>query len=105
MITVSVLYPQTEGATFDWTYYLGNHMPLVGRKLGAALKGVSIEQGLTGATPGSPPAFVAMAHLSFDSVETFQAAFGPHAEEIMGDIRNYTSIEPIVQVSEAKSGS
>jgi uncharacterized protein (TIGR02118 family) len=46
---------------------------------------------LAGATPGSPPTFTAMGHLYFDSVEAFQAAFGPHAGEIMGDIPNYTS--------------
>lgn len=84
MIRVSVLYSRKEGARFDWIYYFSSHMPLVDRKLGTALKGVSVEQGLAGGIPGSPPAFVAMAHLSFDSVEAFQAAFGPHAAEITG---------------------
>ena len=105
MIRVNVLYPQKEGAHFDWAYYTSTHVPMVGRKLGAALNAVSIEQGLAGGTPGSPAAFVAIANLSFDSVPAFQAAFGPHAQEIMADIPKFTSIEPIVQISEVKLGS
>jgi len=43
-----------------------------------------------------------MCHLYFDSVEAFQTAFGPHSETIMGDIPNYTDLQPIIQVSEVK---
>jgi uncharacterized protein (TIGR02118 family) len=38
----------------------------------------------------------------FDSVDAFQAAFGPHAKTIMADIPNYTDIQPTIQISEAK---
>jgi uncharacterized protein (TIGR02118 family) len=41
-----------------------------------------------------------MGHLYFDSVEDFQNSFGPHADAIMGDIPNYTNIEPVIQVSQ-----
>jgi uncharacterized protein (TIGR02118 family) len=105
MIRVSVLYPRKDGARFDWAYYTGKHVPMVGQRLGAALKAVSIEQGLAGGTPKSPPAFVAIANLTFDSVPAFQASFGPHEQEIIADIANYTSIEPIIQISEVKVGS
>jgi uncharacterized protein (TIGR02118 family) len=43
-----------------------------------------------------------MGHLYFDSVEAFQAAFSPHAGAIMGDIPNYTNVQPTIQVSEVK---
>jgi len=102
MIKVSVLYPRTEGSNFDMQYYCENHMPMVRKKLGAACKGVTVEQGLGGAAPGTPPPFVALGHLLFDSVESFQTAFGPHAESIMGDIPNYTAIAPTIQISEVK---
>jgi uncharacterized protein (TIGR02118 family) len=105
MIRVNVLYPRKDGAGFDWAYYTGTHVPMVSRKLGAALLSVSIEQGVAGGAPGSPPAFVAMAHLTFESIAAFQAAFSPHAAEIMGDIPNYTTIEPIIQISEVKVGA
>ena len=102
MIKVSVLYAGGAGSTFDMDYYLNRHIPMVLSKLGTACKSAAVEQGLAGATPGSPPAFSAMGHLYFDSVEAFQAAFGPHAGEIMGDIPNYTNVQPTIQVSEVK---
>ena len=102
MIKVSVFYPDRVGSKFDMDYYCNNHMPMVQQKLGAACKEVAVEHGLSGATPGSRPAYVAMGHLYFDSAEAFQAAFGPHAPAIMADIPNYTDIEPVFQVSEVK---
>jgi uncharacterized protein (TIGR02118 family) len=105
MIRMSVLYPRKEGARFDWAYYTGTHVPMVGRKLGATLKAISIEQGIAGGAPESPAAFVAIVNLTFDSVAAFQAAFEAHAQEIMADIPKYTSIEPIIQISEVKMGS
>jgi uncharacterized protein (TIGR02118 family) len=75
---------------------------MVREKLGAACKGVAVEQGVAGATPGSRPGFIAMGHLYFDSSEAFQTTFGPHAETIMADIPNYTDIQPTIQISEVK---
>ncbi|MDP9203676.1 MAG: EthD family reductase [Gemmatimonadota bacterium] len=102
MIKVSVLYPKTEASTFDLAYYLEKHIPMVRAKLGPACKRAAVEQGLAGAAPGSPPAYAVMGHLYFDSVESFQASFGPHADVIMGDIPNYTTVEPTIQLSEVK---
>lgn len=102
MIKVSVLYPNSAGSRFDMAYYLASHIPMVRQKLGPALKGVAVEQGLGGAEPGTPPAYAARRHLLFDSVEASQRAFGPHAEAIVGDIPNYTNTQPAIQVSEIK---
>jgi uncharacterized protein (TIGR02118 family) len=102
MIKVSVLYPNSEGSHFDIDYYCNNHVPMVKGLLGSALKGAAVEQGLGGAEPGSPPTYAAMGHLYFETVEAFQAAFGPHAEAIIGDIPNYTDVQPTIQVSDVK---
>src|SRR3990172_4989556 len=102
MIKVSVFYPNTEGKKFDMAYYRNMHIPMVQQKLGAACKRVNVEQGLSGGKPGSKSTYIAMSHLYFDSVEAFQTAFGPHAEAIMGDIPNYTDIQPTIQISEVK---
>ena len=56
MIKVSVLYPNHAASRFDMGYYLNKHMPMVQQKLGSALRGSSVEQGLGGMQPGSPPA-------------------------------------------------
>lgn len=102
MIKVSILYPNSDGAEFDLDYYTHVHMPLVGDRMGAACKRIDIESGLSGATPDTPPPYVAVGHLLFDSVDAFQTAFGPHAAEIMADIPKYTNIEPIVQIGEVR---
>jgi uncharacterized protein (TIGR02118 family) len=105
MIRVSILYAGKDGARFDWAYYTGTHVPLVRRLLGAALKSVTVEEGVAGGLPGTPATFIAIGQLTFDSVAAFQTAFGPHAQEIIGDVPKYTSIEPIVQISELKIAS
>jgi uncharacterized protein (TIGR02118 family) len=102
MIKVSVLYPNSSGIQFDTTYYFQKHVPMVQQKLGPAVKGLSVEQGLGGVEPGSPPTYAMMFHMLFDSLDAFQQAFGPHAEAIVGDIPNYTNVQPIVQISDVK---
>jgi uncharacterized protein (TIGR02118 family) len=102
MINVTAFYPSKEGGKFDMRYYCDSHMPMVRQKLGAACKSAGVEEGISGVTRGSPPAFIAMGHLYFDSFEAFQTAFAPHAEAIMADIHNYTDIEPVIQISEVK---
>lgn len=102
MIKVSVLYPYRPGARFDMSYYCEKHIPMVQQKLGGACQQVAAEYGIAGGAPGSPPAFIAMGHLYCESVEAFQAAFTPHAQEIMADIANYTDIEPAIQISDVK---
>ena len=102
MIRVSILYPNNQGARFDVTYYVETHMPLSIRLLSAhsGFKGVSVEHGLGGTAPGSPPTFIAMCHFLFDSIEDFLAAFTPNAPVLQSDMQNYTDIEPVIQFNE-----
>jgi uncharacterized protein (TIGR02118 family) len=100
MTKVSVLYPNGEGKKFDMEYYVNKHMPLVASLLGDVLKTSTIEKGLGGAAPGSTAPYACMGNMYFDSVKDFGEAFGPNAAEIMGDLPNFTNIEPVVQISE-----
>jgi len=102
MIKVSVMYPNSSDATFDMDYYCNNHVAMVKELLGSALKGVAVDSGLAGGVPGQMAAFIVMGHLTFDSVESFQQSFAPHAATIMADISNFTTIQPQIQVSEIK---
>lgn len=83
-------------------YYLNQHIPLVRLKMGAAIKGMSVAQGLIGAQPGTEAAYRVIFSMLFDSAEAFAGAFGPAAAEIQGDIPRYTNLAPIIQVSEVK---
>ena len=77
MIRISILYPNDKGSRFDVSYYVETHMPMSIKLLSAhpGFKGVSVERGIGGAVPGSEPAYVAMCHFSFSSVESFLDAF------------------------------
>ncbi|MGO9037736.1 MAG: EthD family reductase [Steroidobacteraceae bacterium] len=100
MIKVSVMYPSTPGERFDHQYYRDRHMPLVKTRMGAHCSYYTVDRGLEGGAPGAPAPYVAMCHIFCESVEAFQAGFGPHAKEIMDDIPNYTDRAPVVQISE-----
>ena len=100
MIKVSVMYPNTPGARFDHAYYRDKHMPMVKEKLGAACTHYTVDRGLAGGAPGAPAPYVGMCHLYFSSVEAFQGAFAPRAQEILGDIPNYTDLAPVIQISD-----
>ena len=102
MIKVSVMYPNNDGGRFDIDYYCTGHMDLVREKLGAACKRIAVDYGLGGGAPGSQPTYVAIGHLHFDSVDVFQAAFGPHADVIMADLANFTNIQPTIQISDVR---
>lgn len=99
-IKVSVLYPSGDGKTFDMDYYCNKHVPMVAGLLGNAVIGATVEKGLGGGEPGSPPSYVAMGNLYFETMESFQSSFGPNAGKIMGDVPNFTNIEPAMQISE-----
>jgi uncharacterized protein (TIGR02118 family) len=63
---------------------------MIKEALGDALKGLELNIGLAGRAPGEPAPYVAIAHLTFDSVEVFQA-FMPHSATFAADIPNYTN--------------
>lgn len=100
MIKVSVMYPNKPGARFDHDYYRDKHMPLVKARMGERCLYYTVEKGIAGGEPGAPATYVAMCHIFCHSPEDFQAGFGPHAAEILGDIANYTDLQPVLQISE-----
>tara|TARA_B100000686_G_C16566231_1_gene850425 strand:- start:172 stop:486 length:315 start_codon:yes stop_codon:yes gene_type:complete len=100
VIKVSVLYPHEEDELFDYKYWNTTHLSLVQELLGpmGLVKG-EMEEGVSGTDPNSPPPFVAVAHLFFNSTEEVHEAFAIHARTIIADIPNYTNIKPIFQIS------
>ncbi|MFC5478261.1 EthD family reductase [Massilia suwonensis] len=100
MIKVSVMYPNGPDARFDDAYYCERHMPMVKRLMGDTCKYYTVDRALSSGVPDSNTPYIAMAHLYCDSLDAFQAGFGPHTKEIMADIPNYTNQKPVIQVSE-----
>jgi uncharacterized protein (TIGR02118 family) len=92
MIRFSVLYPRTEGATFDHDYYRDKHIPMASAMWG--ISGVEIDRGLDGP-------YVAAAHFRFASIEEMKAAMSRGDQKaIVADVANYTTIAPLMQTSE-----
>ncbi len=104
MIKVSVMYPYADDARFDHDYYRDKHMPMVKQRLGDACRYYTVDRGIAGGAPGTPPTYIGMCHIFSDSIEAFQAGFGPHADEILADIPNYTNLSPVIQISEVMVG-
>lgn len=72
-------------------------MPLVKEKL-TPLK-VEIDAGIPN-NQGQPSHYVAIGHMTFETMEQLVAGYGTAAQELHADIPNYTDIEPIIQLSE-----
>jgi len=79
-------------------------MTMVKARMGAHLKFYTIDKGLAGGAPGVAAPYVAIGHLHCESIEAFNAGFGPHMKEIMGDIPNYTEIAPVILISDIVVG-
>jgi len=92
VIRLSVLYPSSEGATFDHDYYRAHHVPLA--MLAWGLSTAQVDKGVDGP-------YVAAVHFEFDSIEAMRAALGAEATgEVTADVANYTNITPVLQTSE-----
>jgi uncharacterized protein (TIGR02118 family) len=92
MIKFSVFYPKTEGASFDFDYYRGTHVPMANSAWG--LSSAQIDKGVDGP-------YVAAVHFEFESMETMGAAMASEqTAAVMADVANYTTIQPVIQISE-----
>jgi len=101
MIAVNVMYPNQADSTFNWDYYLSNHLDLVKKCWGPmGLKGARVIKGVAGDEPDSDAPYLLIAQVLFDTVGEFEAAAAAHGEAIFGDVPNFTNIAPEVQVSE-----
>ena len=92
MIRLSVFYPSTEGATFDHDYYRDSHVPLAASTWKP--DSVEIDKGVNGPN-------VAAVHFTFASMEAMGAAMAVEGTAaIQADVVNYTTITPVLQISE-----
>ena len=102
MISLTVLYPKTADSHFDMDYYLHTHTSLVRERLTpAGLIGIDLEAGLAGGAPDSPPAYAMIGRLNFASLDELQNALSAHGPELLGDIPNFTDVQPLMQISQS----
>jgi uncharacterized protein (TIGR02118 family) len=101
MIKVTVMYPNEEGKKFDFDYWVNTHLPIVHRLLDSnGLIKDELEKGVSDTDPNAPPRYIAVGHLYFNTTDEVHQGFMTHGREIIGDIKNYTDIQPQFQISE-----
>lgn len=93
MIRVSVMYPKTDGATFDYDYYATTHMGLVREHMPGVVR-TEVDRAIDGP-------YIAVGQLYFESMEALGAAMAaPGVPQVMADIPNFTNTAPAMQVAE-----
>jgi len=100
-VSLQVLYPISDGTTFDYDYYTSTHFDLVGDHMGDHLESMLVTKGLAGG-PDVPPGFHAVASLVFKDQDALNAAMGA-AQPVLADIANFTNVQPQMLIGEVLS--
>ena len=100
LIKIVVMYPFSEGKTFNMEYYETKHMPMVAGYLGANLVKYTIEKGVASGNPTQPLPYMAIGTFYVKNLEQYQAAISPNINAIRADFTNYTNAAPVILVSE-----
>lgn len=98
---ITVLYPSATDASFNMDYYMKTHMPLVMDSWGSyGLKSWEVSK-IVGTATGEDAPYTVQALLHFESLEKFQeAASGPKAPIVLGDIPNFSNKEPVILIGD-----
>lgn len=99
---VAILYPNGEGNTFDMDYYEKKHMPMMAELLGKNLRWYEIDEGKAGRTPDDNVPFVAIGYFLINDVAEYNKTITANLDTILNDIKQYTNIQPTIQISEIK---
>jgi len=99
---VAILYPNGDDKTFDFDYYEKKHMPMVAGFIGKNLKFYEIDKGIAGRTANDKAPFAAIGYFYINDVAEYNKAIGQNINTIVSDFKNYTNIQPVVQISEIK---
>lgn len=99
---VAIFYQAGEDKTFDMDYYEQKHMPMVAALIGKNLKYYEIDKGISGRTSNDKALYVAIGYFIVKDIAEYNKAIGANRETIISDFKNYTNIQPVIQISEIK---
>lgn len=97
-VSLQVLYPISDGTTFDLDYYKATHLTLVHEHMGEHIDRVLVTYGLAGG-PDVPPGYHAVASMVFASQDALNAALGA-SKPVLDDIPNFTNVAPQMLIGE-----
>ena len=96
MQCVTIVYPNKDGATFNFDYYLNQHIPMAVKLFG---NGIEVRKGISSQTGPSVP-YVCICRIRINSLPEYLAIMTQDGGELIADVPNYTNIEPVVQIDE-----
>lgn len=102
LFKVAILYPNGEDKTFDMDYYENTHMPMVAGFLGKNLKFYEIDKGISGRTASDKAPYVAIGYFYCSDIAEYNKAIAQNRDVVISDIKKYTNIQPVVQISEIR---
>lgn len=100
MFKVSVMYPNEEGAEFNYGYYTSTHMELVKEHLKPfGIIKIEVDKGISGGRD-EPAPYICIGHLYFETLEGYDQGIAEKGAILRGDIPNFTNVTPIRQISQ-----
>jgi len=100
-ISVTVLYPNVDDATFDMKYYQDSHMPMVASEFKEfGFKGYRVLKFLGTPDPNTKSPYSVQCSLEFDTVENFTKALQAKASVVLGDVPNFSNKGPELLIGE-----
>lgn len=97
-VSLQVIYPVSDGSTFDHDYYANTHMPLVAEHMGAHIQSTLVTKGLAGG-PDVPAGYHAVATIVFADNDALGAAMGASGP-VIADVPNFTNVQPNMLIGE-----
>lgn len=97
-VSLQVMYPTTDGTSFDYDYYFDKHMSIVGEHMGDHVQSTLVTKGLAGG-PDTPPGMYAVASIVFADQAAMDAAMAKSGP-VLADIPNFTNTQPQMLIGE-----
>ena len=98
MYIVTIHYPNSDGATFDFDHFHTQHLPEVGKAFGPFGLGWATVMRGEESVDGSPPAFFAVVVLSFPTEQAARDAVASEGTKALwAQVAGFTSVAPVIQ--------
>lgn len=96
---LTVLFPNSDDAKFDFDYYLGHHVPLVLSMYGKSIRRYEVLKPV--ALPdGRKPPYIAITQIWIADQEAYNKASPAAAKKFRPDVPNFTNVTPVAQTGE-----
>ena len=97
-VSLQVIYPIGTETHFDFDYYVGTHLPLVGEHMGSHIERTVVTKGIVGG-PDEAAGHYAIATIIFEDQDAMNDAMSK-AGPVLADLPNFTNVKPQMLIGE-----